>query len=188
MDWAKEQLALEVTEEEMQSVMADIHTLFKTYERPLEFTSLLFSDEAKAELQQLIDEIPLSATVTLRPDWTTFFSTGGGMRIGNLNGAYYSPHANGLDRVPYDGYRAALHKNEMVLTAREAELFRSGAYRTDTSRLENLMQQVLAGIQTIAGNTGAGQNIVLDSGILVGQLAPGMNSQLGTLSKRRGRG
>lgn len=97
------------------------------------------------------------------------------------------PHANGLDRVPFDGYIAELHKGEAVLTAREAEIWRSGGYGTDTSRLESIMQQVLAGIQIIAGNTGAGQNIILDSGALVAQLTPGINAQMGAITKRRGR-
>ena len=33
-------------------------------------------------------------------------------------------HRNGLDKVPYDGYKAILHNNEMVLTADEAEVYR----------------------------------------------------------------
>lgn len=182
VDWAKEQLALEVSDEEMQSVMADIHTLFRTYENPLELTQLMFTDDAAAELQRMVSAIPLTGTVRVTPIMSTG-SSGGRFSIFGPNGSY----ANGLDRVPFDNYVANLHKGEAVLTAREAELWRSGGYRTDTSRLEAIMNQVLTGIQTIAGNTGAGQNIVLDSGVLVGQLAPGMNSQLGTLSKRRGR-
>lgn len=35
-------------------------------------------------------------------------------------------HANGLDYVPFDGYIAELHKGETVLTAQEAEDYRSG--------------------------------------------------------------
>ena len=39
----------------------------------------------------------------------------------------YTPHAAGLDRVPYDNYAALLHEGERVLTAREArEQDRSG--------------------------------------------------------------
>lgn len=34
--------------------------------------------------------------------------------------ALYTPHAYGLDRVPYDNYAALLHEGERVLTAREA--------------------------------------------------------------------
>ncbi|MGG1600951.1 tape measure protein [Paenibacillus naphthalenovorans] len=35
-------------------------------------------------------------------------------------------HATGLDRVPYDGYRAILHKDERVQTKSEADNYRSG--------------------------------------------------------------
>jgi len=35
-------------------------------------------------------------------------------------------HANGLDRVPFDGYIAQLHKDERVLTAAEARAQDSG--------------------------------------------------------------
>lgn len=38
-------------------------------------------------------------------------------------------YADGLDRVPYDNYLARLHKDEMVLTAAEAALYRSGNNR-----------------------------------------------------------
>lgn len=36
-------------------------------------------------------------------------------------------HANGLYRVPYDGYVAELHKGERVLTAKEAAAYNAGA-------------------------------------------------------------
>lgn len=42
-------------------------------------------------------------------------------------------HAGGLDRVPYDGYIGELHKDEMVLTAREAKQYRLG----ETSMVSN---------------------------------------------------
>ena len=35
-------------------------------------------------------------------------------------------HRNGLDYVPYDGYRAELHKGERVLTAEEAKNYNRG--------------------------------------------------------------
>lgn len=35
-------------------------------------------------------------------------------------------HAGGLDRIPYNGYQATLHKDERVLTAEEAKAFRNG--------------------------------------------------------------
>lgn len=35
-------------------------------------------------------------------------------------------HAGGLERVPFDGYRAVLHKEEMVLTAEQGKKYRNG--------------------------------------------------------------
>jgi hypothetical protein len=40
----------------------------------------------------------------------------------NTNGA--TPHATGLNYVPYDGYAAILHRVEAVLTAAEARIWR----------------------------------------------------------------
>ena len=181
IDKAKKNLELAVTPEEMQAVTADIETLFKTYQDPLEVTSLMFSDNAEAEFQEMVRNIPLTARVNIIPGPLSF--------LGNLFGGGSSDkgYANGLDRVPYNGYRAVLHKNEAVLTAREADSWRSGAGRVDTSRLEGIMQEVLVGIHDISRNTGAGHSVVLDSGVMVGQLTPGINMQLGTMSKRRGR-
>lgn len=41
-------------------------------------------------------------------------------------GSYDGSHAGGLDRVPFDGYIAQLHKDETVLTAQEAKAWRAG--------------------------------------------------------------
>lgn len=35
-------------------------------------------------------------------------------------------HANGLTRIPFDGYRAVLHKDEAVLTKQQANVWRNG--------------------------------------------------------------
>ena len=51
-------------------------------------------------------------------NWSTYGMTGAG------SGAYWDSingsHANGLYRVPYDGYVAEMHKDERILTATEA--------------------------------------------------------------------
>lgn len=83
-------------------------------------------------------------------------------------------HANGLNYVPFDGYRAILHKGESVLTSQEASMWRNGG-----SSLASTMRNAMAGIQF---------NVVLDSGVLVGQLAPKMDMKLGAIGVRKGRG
>lgn len=51
---------------------------------------------------------------------------------GNIKSQYAKPpkgksHASGLERVPYNGYQATLHKDEKVLTPEEAKAQRNGA-------------------------------------------------------------
>lgn len=55
-------------------------------------------------------------------------SVGNGMYWDSLRGfaRVDGSHADGLDFVPFNGYRAELHEREMVLTASEADAYRSG--------------------------------------------------------------
>ena len=100
--------------------------------------------------------------------------------------------ANGLYRVPYDGYLTRLHKDEAVLNRLDAREWRAanafGGMNANTGRLESLMGYMIGLMQQVVANTGAGRNMVLDTGVLVGQLAPSMDMQLGTLASRKGRG
>lgn len=84
-------------------------------------------------------------------------------------------HASGLENVPRDGYLARVHKGEAILTSAQANEWRGGG------NVEALLAQIVA-------NTGAGKNIVLDSGVMVGQLAPAMDGALGTIASRKRRG
>lgn len=48
------------------------------------------------------------------------------MAYDGVKGDKYGWHFNGLDNVPYDGYKAILHKNERVLTAEENKAYSTG--------------------------------------------------------------
>ena len=92
--------------------------------------------------------------------------------------------ATGIDYVPRDNYLARLHQGEAVLTRNEADAWRNGG---SASRMEATLAQVENLLREIAQNTGADRPMVLDTGAVVGQLAPAFDAQLGTISNRKGR-
>jgi len=56
-------------------------------------------------------------------------------------------HFNGLRRVPFDGYRAELHKNEEVLTANDPRNSNSGG---ESAGMINEMRKIAASVKTTA--------------------------------------
>lgn len=98
--------------------------------------------------------------------------------------------ATGLDYVPYNDFPARLHVGEAVLTREDASAWRRGKSEEVTvlaNRLESAMNRLESIMQQVAANTAAGHTIALDSGVLVGQIAPKMDAQLGTMTARKGR-
>lgn len=94
-------------------------------------------------------------------------------------------HADGLDRVPYDGYIAELHANEAVLDAQEAALWRSAARTgTQTTQRASVPTHSPASSQAVSQR----QSITLDATFVLGDatvarhLYPLMQSE----SRRRG--
>lgn len=59
-----------------------------------------------------------------------------------LAGSYF----NGLDNVPYDGFRAVLHKGERVLTAEENKSYSSGRDLTDYGAIKKIVRSELSNI------------------------------------------
>ena len=74
-------------------------------------------DGGIVKLGDIIKGLPVELAARLQP------LMGGNTVIAGvgINGS----HANGLARVPFDDYVARLHKDETVLTARQAEVFRT---------------------------------------------------------------
>lgn len=117
--------------------------------------------------------------------WQSVKSSIGGlfsMGIDFITGGFGSSkadgsHASGLPYVPRDGYIARVHKDEAILNSRDAAEWRSGG----SGRMESLLSELVNIMR-------AGQVIQLDSGIMAGQLTPAIDTQLGTISRYKGRG
>lgn len=71
-----------------------------------------------------------------------------------------SRHYNGLDNVPYDGYRAILHKGERVLTAEENRSY-SNAPKFDYSKMEQCMRAAVRDMSLVIGDREIGR--IIDS-------------------------
>lgn len=134
------------------------------------------SNDSEGNMQSQIDGMRLEGTVMLYPD-TSRLNMINGMMFGGGGVSTPMSKAVGLDEVPYDGFYAHLHKGEAILNKTQADVWRGGS----SSKIESLLAQLVA-------NTSGGQQIVLDTGAMVGQLAPAMDARLGTISSRKGRG
>ncbi|MCS7463382.1 tape measure protein [Paenibacillus doosanensis] len=88
------------------------------------------SDKRKEDLgKYLLNPTPLSGPTELTADNRSFLDKTSDWfkyQYYSLYG-YDGSNAGGLDRVPYNGYRAILHKDERVQTKAEADAWRSGA-------------------------------------------------------------
>lgn len=163
--------------------------------------AVLWLGDAWTTLKQKMTNISASVTVAMDNAVTnverffginkgssSYVSSSGTSHVGGTGKGF----ANGLSRVPYDNFPALLHKDETVLNREDARAYRfaqaSGGTGAGFGRLEALMGSMVGLMQQMVANTGTGQNIVLDSGALVGHLAPGLDRQLGTLASRKGRG
>lgn len=145
---------------------------------------LMVQEGSESQMQSELDDMNLSASVDVVPSYSSMSS---GWAYSRDDGSF----ANGLFRVPYDGFQATLHKDEAVLNRIDASEWRTAnahGYGADTSRLESLMSNMINVMQQVVANTGAGNTVVLDTGVIVGQLAPGIDRQLGSIANRRGRG
>lgn len=70
-------------------------------------------------------------------------------------------HANGLERVPFDDYVARLHKDETVLTAHQAEIFRTTDF-SDFGRGMDAMAQELSLVRADLARSQAGYAQMLE--------------------------
>jgi len=173
-------IAISPDEDAVGEFVADVQTALNEGDYGIVIADTWFDETTESQLQAQLDALGLSVPV----EYIVGTYTGAYNADGQADGS----HAKGLDRVPFDGYKAILHKDEAVLNAAQAAAWRGGGMGADVGRLEAAINGLQGLLLQIASNTGRNQTVMLDSGVLVGQMIPAMDAGLGSIAVRKGRG
>ena len=108
----------------------------------------------------------------IREGWKDFWGIEEGSRDMASRGTGFvdGSHAHGLDYVPWDGYIAQLHKGEMVVPSREAEMLRTAYNNAATSgvSIERTINNAAAGmVNGLSALGGLGGNIRIEIPLIV---------------------
>lgn len=132
------------------------------------------------------------------------FNIGGVTEAFKSIAGFLPGHKLGLDYVPKDNYIARLHKGERVLTADENKEYTeaeeeskrrnsiSNINAIDNSSVVDAIiasnSQVISLLKQLISISSKKQQLVLNTGVLVGETATSMDEELGRLSDKRRRG
>ncbi|MGG2081654.1 phage tail tape measure protein [Lysinibacillus pakistanensis] len=90
------------------------------------------------------------------PEWVSKIGGAIGKAAGAVGNFISGSHATGLERVPYDGYIAELHRDETVLTAQQSSALRSAGMLSQNSDGTPELNMGGGGTTQQAPNTGGG--------------------------------
>jgi hypothetical protein len=138
---------------------------------------------------------------TYDPTWREYLESGGltenvhppmvtydepiGPVIPNAKGAVFSKATIFDTRLGYQMVGEA--GPEAVAPINVLQDYVSAAVRSEMSRMESGFSNMLNVLQIIAQNTGARQQLMLNKGLIAGEIAPYVDAQLGTLTARKER-
>lgn len=131
------------------------------------------AEGAEGEIQSELDGMTFDAVVKMYADTSALPSSLYSIASGDFSDVV--PHAEG-----------AIFSKPTIFDTRIGRRMVGEAGAEAVAPIDKLQQYVSDAVQSTVG--GMQFNVVLDSGVLVGQLAPQMDMRLGTLSSRKGRG
>lgn len=154
------------------------------------------AEGSEAEMQSEVGDMNLTATVKLYPDYSGMSSVsrtlGGRLSAAsttvrwNADGAVFSKPTIFNTRAGMQGVGEA--GPEAVAPIGVLQQYVASAVASQNAGMLAVLQSMLTTLNQISANTAGGQQVVLDSGAVVGQLAPAMDARLGIIGNRKGRG
>lgn len=150
-----------------------LNTQGHTADMPFLDVPVKVAEGAEGEIQSELGGMSLEAVVHLLPDAS---------QLSNLS----SIAAGDFGKVSWNAEGAIFSKPTIFNTPLGLQGVGDGRSPEAVAPIDKLQQYVSSAVQGAVG--GMQFNVVLDSGVLVGQLAPQMDMRLGTISGRKGRG
>lgn len=121
------------------------------------------------------------------PSWVSSIGSTIGKATSAVGNFINGSHATGLNRVPFDGYIAELHKDEMVIPARQSKLLRQQGVTIDNIDTMPNNQASTPVIKTTTTNntTGGGPTVIIQNLNAKGVTASEVVNELVPLLKMR---
>lgn len=121
--------------------------------------------KALNEINNFADDATRPRTIVI----TEEIRASGLERLHSNGGSNYHSKFNGIDNVPYDGYRTILHKGERVMTAEENKVYSQSA-NIDYAKMEQCMKAAVKELGMYVGEREFGRvidNRLRERGVIV---------------------
>jgi hypothetical protein len=139
------------------------------------------AEDAESTIQSGLNGLSLEATVNLVPDYSMI------RNAASIAGVSMDGSGENVQGMPTWNAEGAIFSKPTIFNTRLGlQGVGDGRSPEAVAPIDKLQEYVSDAVSKTVG--GMQFNVVLDSGVLVGQLAPKMDAKLGTISGRKGRG
>ena len=172
--WEKNRADNIFSVDEMNAMAESVKTAQTVIDQETEAQKKLTEEIAAVNEQITISEQAIQSTATKLAEDALSVDSAGDALAGALSGAaakisalrpsFRTPHyieeATGVDNIPFNGFRASLHKGEMILTKREADEYRNGGGNAAVVGAIQELRQDMQNLKIVVGRKTFGQAVV----------------------------